>query len=217
MFYDTIFDKYDFVPSKAVGYGFEKSGDSYILRKTLSNEDFYVVLRVSENELCADVFEEPDGEEYLPFNIRGSEGGFVGAIRASVESIVDEVVRECFRISDVKALLIDYVRAKYGTEPAAPWGYLKEYHTLNTAVKKKWYGLFMLIPYRYLGVEKEGKINVLNLKVKPEDIPGIIDNVHYFPSYHMNKKYWISILLDKTADVEFIKKLLDDSYSIVEG
>ena len=32
----------------------------------------------------------------------------------------------------------------------------------------------------------------------------------------MNKKYWISILLDREADVEQIKKLLDDSYEIVE-
>ena len=33
----------------------------------------------------------------------------------------------------------------------------------------------------------------------------------------MNKKYWISILLDRDADTEHIKKLLDDSYAIVDG
>ncbi len=33
----------------------------------------------------------------------------------------------------------------------------------------------------------------------------------------MNKKYWISILLDREADIPHIEKLLDDSYAIVEG
>jgi predicted DNA-binding protein (MmcQ/YjbR family) len=33
----------------------------------------------------------------------------------------------------------------------------------------------------------------------------------------MNKKYWISIVLDRTADIPFIEKLLDASYGLVEG
>ena len=152
----------------------------------------------------------------MPFNATADNGGFVSTIRAYAQELADEVVQNCFAVSDVKTLLLDYVKEAYGTEPEAPWGYLKEYHTLNTARRHKWYGLFMLIPYRYLGVDLDGKVHVLNVKAKPDDIPQIIDHVHYFPSYHMNKKYWISILLDSTADVEEIKSLLDKSYAIVE-
>ena len=179
MNYNSVFDKYIFSPSKAEQNGFNKTANGYTIKKPLSENGFYAVFEISGENIEVNVYEEPEGELYLPFNT-SADGG-------------------------------------YGTVPEAPWGYLKEYHTLNTAKKHKWYGLFMLIPYRYLGVEREGKINVLNLKVLPDDIPKLIDNIHYFPSYHMNKKYWISILLDREADIPHIEKLLDDSYAIVEG
>lgn len=212
-----VFDKYTFSPEKAVSYGFQRDGDRYGIRKPLKEDGFYAVFCISEGRVEVNVYEEPDGELYLPFHAEADTGGFVSAIRAETEEVFADIVQHCFVLADVKALLLAYVKKRYGTEPEAPWGYLKEYHTLNTARRHKWYGLFMLIPYNYLGIEKEGKIHVLNLKVKPEDIPSVIDNIHYFPSYHMNKKYWISILLDKSADVARIKALLDESYAIVEG
>ena len=38
----------------------------------------------------------------------------------------------------------------------------------------------------------------------------------FYEAYHMNKKNWISIILDETLDDEIIKKLICDSYDIVE-
>ncbi|MBQ3416703.1 MAG: MmcQ/YjbR family DNA-binding protein [Ruminococcus sp.] len=217
MKYDHIFSQYVFVPDKATDYGFAFDKGSYSIRKPLPESGFYAVFRIRGDSFEAKVYEEPDGDEYLPFEVSVLSGGFASTIRSYVDNVVDDVVKNCFALADVKAILLAYVKEKYGTIPEAPWGYLEEYHTLNTAKRHKWYGLFMLIPYQYLGIEKEGKINVLNLKVPPENIPDIIDYIHYFPSYHMNKKYWISILLDRNADIEQIKKLLDESYAIVEG
>ena len=215
MNYNSIFDKYIFVPEKASANGFQMLDGGYFIRKPLKEYSFYAFFNITESSITVDVYEEPDGELYLPFN-SNADGGFVGLIRAQVDEALDGILKNCFELADVKAILLDYVFKKYGTVPEAPWDYLKEYHTLNTAKRHKWYGIFMLIPYKYLGVEKEGRINVLNLKVKPVDIPPLIDHIHYFPAYHMNKKYWISILLDREADVVQIKKLLDDSYEIVE-
>ncbi len=212
----NIFDKYSFIPEKAMTYGFRLENGVYIKKTPLDENDFYAVFKINAQAVEVNVYEEPDGELYLPFNTN-TGGGFVGAIRNNVDDILDDILKNCFNLADIKSILLEYVREKYGTIPEAPWDYLEGYHTLNTEKKHKWYGLFMLIPYKYLGVEKEGKINVLNLKVRTEDIPSIIDHIHYFPSYHMNKKYWISILLDRDADIKQIKKLLDGSYAIVEG
>lgn len=216
MKYNKIFDKYIFVPEKASACGFELIDGLYSVKKPLKTNGFYAIFRITESSLEVDVYEEPDGDLFLPFNTR-ADGGFVGVIRAEVDEALDSIINDCFELADVKAILLNYVREKYGTEPEAPWDYLKEYHTLNTAKRRKWYGLFMLIPYKYLGIEREGKIHVLNIKVKPADIPLLIDHIHYFPSYHMNKKYWVSILLDRSADLEQIKKLLDNSCALVEG
>lgn len=215
MDYNHIFLQYTFDPDKASSCRLKERDGVYTVRKPLREDGFYAVFRISESHIDVNVYEEPDGEVFLPFHTN-SDGGFVSAIRAEVEETIEGLLQDCFTLTDVKAILLKYVKKQYGTVPEAPWDYLKEYHTLNTAKRHKWYGLFMLIPYRFLGIEKEGKINVLNLKADPADIPALIDHIHYFPAYHMNKKYWISILLDRRADVEHIKKLLDDSYAIVE-
>ena len=44
----------------------------------------------------------------------------------------------------------------------------------------------------------------------------IIDNKNIFPAYHMNKKHWISIVIDKNIKLEAIKELIDISYSLVK-
>lgn len=38
----------------------------------------------------------------------------------------------------------------------------------------------------------------------------------YFPAYHMDKVHWISILLDKETDMDAAKRMLDESYALVE-
>ena len=60
------------------------------------------------------------------------------------------------------------------------------------------------------------KVKVLNLKYSTDKILDIIDNKNIFPAYHMNKKHWISIVLDKNIKLETIKELIDISYSLVK-
>ena len=213
---NSIFRQHTFLPKQAEACGFHRENGSYTVQRPLRENGFYAVFRISESNVSVDVYEEPDDELYLPFHT-DADGSFVGKIRADVDEAFGEILSRCFAPTDVKMILLDYVRETYGTVPEAPWDYLKEYHTLKTAKRQKWYGVFMLIPYTCLGLAQKGKINVLNLKMKPENIPPLIDRIHYFPAYHMNKKYWVSVLLDRDADVAAIQKLLDESYALVEG
>ena len=49
-----------------------------------------------------------------------------------------------------------------------------------------------------------------------EEIEKLIDNKRYFPAYHMNKKYWCTICLDGTVELEEIYKLIDISYELAK-
>ena len=63
--------------------------------------------------------------------------------------------------------------------------------------------------------ERDGHIWV-NIKCDPEWIlvwRETYDSV--VPAYHMNKKHWISILLDRTVQITQVEKLLDESYQLV--
>ena len=57
-------------------------------------------------------------------------------------------------------------------------------------------------------------VEVLNLRVN--NLEKIIDNKTIFPAYHMNKKYWISVILDESVSSEIIEKLIDESYNLIK-
>ena len=42
----------------------------------------------------------------------------------------------------------------------------------------------------------------------------LIDNSRFFPAYHVNKKNWISVLLDSDVDINFVYSLIDDSFNL---
>ena len=61
-------------------------------------------------------------------------------------------------------------------------------------------------------IDKEGKVDILNVKNTPEKINALIDHIHYFPAYHMNKKHWISVCLNRTVLDSEIFSLIVKSY-----
>ena len=215
MFYNEIFDKNIFNSKLAIAYGFSKVGDYYILQSDIDVENFNVIVKIGKDSFEVNVIELPFSEEYILFNVLDSKGKFVSKIRKKVNELIEDIVKSCFTSLDYRKLLLDYVREKYGTIPEEPWED-NNHATIKTSNSKKWYGIFMYLPYKTLGLDKSGKIDVLNVKLNPELIESLIDKKHFFPAYHMNKKYWITILLDSDTDLNLVKSLIDESFNLVE-
>ena len=81
----------------------------------------------------------------------------------------------------------------------------------------KWFGIIMHISGNKVGLSPDIKVDVMNVKCKPEDTftareisSGIL------PAYHMNKKHWISILLNGTVERELTEALLENSYELTK-
>ena len=73
----------------------------------------------------------------------------------------------------------------------------------------------MTISKSKLGLSSKDKAEVINIRLTKEKVSEYIDNTSFFPAYHMNKKYWITILLDSVACTDEILKLVDESYGLV--
>lgn len=215
MFYNEIFDKNIFNSKLAIAYGFSKVGDYYILQSDIDMENFNVIVKIGKDSFEVNVIELPFNEEYILFNVSDSKGKFVSKIRRNVNELIEDIVKNCFTSLDYRKILLDYVKETYGTIPEEPWED-NNHATIKTSNSKKWYGIFMYLPYKTLGLDKSGKIDVLNVKLNPELIQSLIDKKHFFPAYHMNKKYWITILLDSDMDMDLVKSLIDESFKLVE-
>lgn len=78
---------------------------------------------------------------------------------------------------------------------------------------RKWFAVVIPdVPGRYFG--KSGKVTVLNLKCDPLLSDGICDGVTVFPAYHMNKRHWISVVLNEDPDLTGIMALVSVSYRL---
>lgn len=207
-----IFDNYKLNVKALLDYGFIKKENSYVYEKVL-DADLSVKFTIKDRLFDVLVYENDSIEKFLPYYIKQSNGSYTASIKEKVEEIKLDILDKCFYRNNFKKELLDYVKEKYGTIPEYPWEKSKEDCTLKTK-SNKWYALFMNVSGNVLKLKKEGIIDILNIKNKPEIIEKLIDNKTYFPAYHMNKKHWVTILLDNNIDIELIKMLIDDSYEL---
>ena len=208
---NDVFDKGKLKIDNLILYGFKKGNTSYEYKKNL-NEDLYVLFKVNEKSFLYDVYDNFDNL-YLPFNVKENYGSYVLSIKDKVEKIKEDIINKCFSKDDFKSMILSYVHKIYNTKEEYPWKDMKEYFTLK--VNNKWYLLYMNIPYKSINKDKEGKVDVINVKLMPNEIESLIDYKTYYPAYHMNKKYWMTIVLDNNAQFEIVKSLIDRSYEIV--
>lgn len=107
-----------------------------------------------------------------------------------------------------------YINKKYKPLQEYPWPETPNHTTFKHQDNKKWFGLIMEVPYNKLQIEKDGNVDVINLKNIPELIGGLRKKNGILPAYHMNKEHWISVLLDGTVEMCEICELIDISYEL---
>ena len=211
-----LLEQYDIDCKRAIAYGFSRTEAGLELKKELPGVGLYAVFVIAGKSFEVNVFDADTDEEYLPFNVLDNITGFVTGIREQVEDLVQEIKEKCLLNSNMKLRLMEYCERKFGTEPEAPWEDSPDAYTFKTAKRNKWYALFMTIPYKSLGLVAKGTLDVVNIKLPAEKVLDLIDRVHFYPAYHMNKKHWITIVLDKEVDEPLVQQLLEESYGLVE-
>ena len=80
---------------------------------------------------------------------------------------------------------------------------------------KKWFAATKDIEYRTLGMEKDGRVGIVNVKLDPLIVASLKTRGGFRPAYHMNRDNWITILLDGSVDDEEIYTFLDMSFGNV--
>ncbi len=88
---------------------------------------------------------------------------------------------------------------------------------LRHGIEGKWFGILMYVQKRRVGIDEDGFIDVLNLKIDPEEsyaVRELFDGI--IPAYHMNKRHWISVLLNGSVPMEMQEILIGKSYDLTK-
>ena len=110
--------------------------------------------------------------------------------------------------------LIGFIFDEYSVEPDYPFPMDDVTCVFRHIDNRKWFGIAMVVPYRTIGISREGNVDILNVKCDPIMTGSLRGKPGFRPAYHMNKDRWITILLDGSAGKEDIAVLLDMSWQM---
>lgn len=117
------------------------------------------------------------------------------------------------RIVMTKHDLLAHVLERFGTVPDYPWVKHPTYAVLRHTHHRKWYAVIMTLPGSTLGLTSTDEVTVVNVKVNPAHIGGLLAMPSILPAYHMNKEHWVSVRLD-SADNSTLFELIEDSAAL---
>jgi len=210
-------EEYNFSKEKLLQYGFKEEAEKLIYRKEILDSSFLIEIVFVNSQLLIEVYDLEFDEIYSLYSVDSAIGETVQNIREHVEKLLSSILGLADESGKISSEIIDYCNNKYGENHVNPF---KKHPDILAFVneKNKWYALILEVKYNKLNKNTDitTKVKVLNLKYSTDKILDIIDNKNIFPAYHMNKKHWISIVLDKNIKLETIKELIDISYSLVK-
>ena len=74
----------------------------------------------------------------------------------------------------------------------------------------------MIVSKRKLGLDVDESVEIIDLHADPDFIDAVVDGKAYFRGYHMNKKRWLTVLLDGSVSEHDVFPLIDASYKLAE-
>ena len=215
---NDIFKKYipDF--KKLIKFGFKKNQTSYFYEEYFKNNEFKAIIEISKKGvITGKVFDIETNDEFLPLNITAQQGAFVGEIREEYREILIRIRDNCFSknyfVFPQSNRITNLIIQKYGDYPDFMWEKFDDSGVFKNNSSNKWYGIIMNINYSKLGLNNKNSVEVINVKLDKEEIQELLKQDGFYPAWHMNKKYWISITLDETVPDDKIMDLIAESYS----
>ena len=205
---------------KMTAYGFVPSGGGFEKIFPLRG-GFSAAVTVSDSGAPGIRVYDEEGEEYLPAQINGFSGVFVGEIRKECETILKDIADKCciperFRWDQSKRIL-RFIKETYGAEPEFLWSRLPACAALRVPGKQVWFAVVGRIPNAKIGLPGDGLAEIINLKDEPEKVAARIGEKSVFPAYHMNKRHWYTVLMDGSRGDEEIADMIRRSFETVNG
>lgn len=204
---------------RLIPFGFQQYGDGYRYSADLLNGQFTLELYVTrEGGLRTRLVEKELNEEYTLHLVPDAAGGFVGAVRAAYQAALDQFIQSCCETDIFKSeqarRVIEYVRQTYGDELEYLWKKFPESAVFRRRDTRTWYGAILTVSRAKLGFDNDEVVEIIDLRMQPEQLARMIDGKRYLRGYHMNKENWFTMVLDGSVATEEIFSHIDDSYRI---
>lgn len=203
------------VPERLLAAGFTRGEGGFTKTFTLPSSGFLLTVRVaSDGTVSTETTDPATGEPYVT-HLEGVAGAFVGAVRADFEAVLSDVAATCFERDDFKSqqarMIATFARGRWGEELEFLWERFPGNAILRRQDTRKWYALLVRMDLKKLGGAKTGMGEIAVLRADPAAMGTLVDNTSRFPGWHMNKKNWLTLVLDGSLPDDEVTGFLEAS------
>ena len=220
---DDIFKKYSVDIKKLLEYGFTHKKDKYYIEKTFLNNQFRAVIEADKDgKVFGTVYDIENDDEFLPLRVENSNGSFVGEVRTGYEAILLDIRDKCFVkkyfIYSQSNRITNLIAEKYGNAPEFLWEQFDGSGIFRNPETNKWYAAILDVQRNKVQTNSKSSeiIEVIDLKLDPEYLKELVKQPNFYTGYHMNKKYWITVILDDSVSDDTIMDLIAKSHVFTE-
>ena len=206
-------------PDKLSRYGFVKTEDGFCYEKEVLDGQFLCTVTVTETVSTA-MTDLATGEVYALYKIPSAAGAFVGAVREAELALLEDIAEKCFdpeifKFPQTKAVLAHAARY-HGDAPEYLWPKFPDNAVLRRRDTEKWYAIVMTVSKAKLGDFEDTPVEIIDLRLPPDEMEKTVDRKTYFPGWHMNKKSWYTIILDGSVSDKELFDRIEISYNLAK-
>lgn len=208
---EEIFKTYKVNKNKLLKYGFTKD-NTYKYSKKIMNT-FEVQITIDTNNVIGKIYDLESQCEYTNYRVKDASGEFTSKIKEKYINILKDIRKNCFEknyfIFEKSNNITSKIIQIYETKPEFLWKKHPGYGVFRNKKSGKWFAIIMNIDKSKIIPNKKGEIEIINFKLNDNKY---LKQKGIYPAYHMNKKSWVTIILDDTLKEEKILNLINISY-----
>ncbi len=214
-----VFSHYSIDEKKLLAYGFQPEGHMLVYSQDLETENFRIIMTY-DRALSGKIIELAFGEEYVNFRME-SATGYSAEIRNKFETLLLDIRDQCCKNqyfqSEQARRINEFIYETYDVMPEFLWPSIPSYAAFRKKQGGKWFAVIGSVPRRKVDpISLSGEdVEVINVKVDSGMIEDILSQKCYYPAFHMNKKCWVSIILEDALSDEEIQNRIRFSFETV--
>lgn len=221
-FINRIFKNKVLDEAKMMKFGFKSKGDNFIyISKILDGQFILTVTVKGVKKLETKLVDASSNDVYTLHLIDEAVGTFVGKVREEYERVLNKISEKCcndtYFMSEQANRISSLIKQKYGDTPEFLWEKFPGFGVFRNPDSGKWYGLISRVDFSKLDKSKKGEVEILNIKLDEEEVIQLQKTNGFYPAYHMNKKSWITAVLDDTIFDAELMKLIEKSHVFSQG
>ena len=216
---DELFKRYEVVESALISYGFTNKDNKYTYSKHIHNNEFVLNIDINHGHINGLLLDTAFGDIFNQIN-QDVTGSFVTSLKEECKAILLDIrdkcfVKQSFIYSQTNRINL-LITKKYKVEPEFLWEKFPGFGIYRNKNNQKWFAIIGNVSKnRIVGTDKL-EVEVLGLNLG-DNVPSLLNKEDIYPGYHLNKKSWVSIILDDSLNDEEIMSLVDLSYQVVNN